>query len=443
MEDQVYEFKLPDLGEGIHEGELLKWHVEVGATIREDDPLVDVETDKAAVTIPSPKGGRIVELVGKPGDTLTVGQVIARIETDETASTPPPPAPSAARPEPAPAAPAAPAAHAPAPPAVERPAAVPARRGGPVPAAPATRRLARELGVDLSLVPGTGPGGRVTREDVERFAAGRGTEPSRPAAAPSGPGAPAAPGAIPYFELEPMPDFEQWGPVEREPVISIRRKVARKVTTSMIVAPHVALMDDADVTELEAFRRRERERAGGKKLSLLPFVVKAAAACLQKHRMFNASLDPQREEIVYKKFYNIGFAADTPRGLIVPVVKNADRKTIAEISEEIVSLATAARDGSIAVEDLQGSTFTITNIGPIGGTRLVPTINYPEAAILGMGQARPQPVVRGDRIVVRTILPLTLAFDHRIADGADAARFMSDLVRYLSDPLSWLMESRG
>ncbi|UCF66575.1 MAG: 2-oxo acid dehydrogenase subunit E2 [Acidobacteriota bacterium] len=438
----MFEFKLPDLGEGIHEGELLTWHVEIGQVIDEDAPLVDVETDKAAVTIPSPVGGKVLELVGSAGDTLTVGEVIARIETGDGAASAAPAAapPAVAQRESAPAdSEAAPAPAAMVPP---QPAAPAGPRRGPVPAAPATRRLARELGLDIAQIPGSGPAGRVTREDVQRFAAG-GLEPVT-AVAPDdeSAGTGAAPSGIPFFELEPMPDFSQYGAIETKPVRSIRRKVARKLATSMIVVPHVALMDDADVTELEVFRRRER-RTDERRLSLLPFVVKAITECLKEHRMFNASLDPQREEIIYKQFYNIGFAADTPRGLIVPVVRDADKKSIIEISAEIYELAVKARDGKIEVKDLQGSTFTITNIGPLGGTRLVPTINYPEVAILGMGRAKPQPVVRDGQIVARTILPLTLAFDHRVADGADSARFMSALVRRLSDPLDWLLAMKG
>ncbi|RMF72038.1 MAG: 2-oxo acid dehydrogenase subunit E2, partial [Acidobacteria bacterium] len=293
-------------------------------------------------------------------------------------------------------------------------------------------------------VPGTGPGGRVTADDVRRAAAGGAGAAPAAAAAPAGTPEPVASvSGIPFLEIEPLPDFAQLGPVEREPIRSIRRKVARKMTTSMILVPHVALFEDCDVTELERFRREERTRREGHpgaRLSLLPFVVKAVTRCLAEFPMFNASLDPARGEIVYKKYYNVGFAADTPKGLIVPVVRGTDRRSVLDISAEIIRLAEAARDGRIDVADLQGGTFTITNIGPLGGKGLIPTINYPEVAILGMGRASQQPVVRDGEIVVRTILPLTLTFDHRVADGADAARFMARLVGLLSRPLSWLVE---
>ncbi len=441
----MFEFKLPDLGEGIHEGEILKWHVAEGQTIGEDEPLVDIETDKAAVTIPSPRGGRVVRLGGAEGDTVAVGQVIAVIDDGAEAEAP------AAEAEPA-ATPAGPAAG-PGPAAPEEPAAAPAAPTPPVrparrvAAAPATRRLARELGVDLASIPGTGPGGRITADDVRRAAAGGGPAPQAaggPSPPPEGEPITGTTAGIPFLEIEPLPDFAQLGPVEREPVRSIRRKVARRMTTSMILVPHVALLEDCDVTELERFRREERTRREGEpggRLSLLPFVVKAVTHCLAEFPMFNASLDPARGEIIYKKFYNVGFAADTPRGLVVPVVRGTDARSVVEISAEIIRLAEAARDGRIDAADFQGGTFTITNIGPLGGKGLIPTINYPESAILGMGRAAPQAVVRDGEIVVRTILPLTLAFDHRIADGADAARFMSRLVGLLSRPLSWLVEA--
>ena len=453
----MFEFKLPDLGEGIAEGEILKWHALAGQTIGEDEPLLDVETDKAAVTIPSPRGGRIAALKGKVGDIITVGEVVVVIDdggaeagaAEETSAETTFAAPDA--PSPATAALAAP------------PAARPGVRR-PVPAAPATRRLARELKVDINLAIPTGPGGRVTPEDVHRFAASR---------APGGRGDAAAPGAaaaapvhlrptavhdqagfaefaahasatIPFLEIEPLPDFSADGPVEIEALRSVRRKVARKMVTSMVLVPHVAHMDEADVTDLEDFRQREQARRGaqaGGKLTLLAFVIKAVTAGLRATPSFNASLDPFREEIIYKKYYNVGFAADTGRGLVVPVIKGTDRKSIVQIADEIQGKAGLAREGKLPPEDMHGGTFTITNVGPLGGTALLPAINYPEVAILGMGKVQEKPVVRQGQIVIRKILPLTLAFDHRIADGADAARFVSELARQLSDPNLLLLET--
>ncbi|MCB9516781.1 MAG: 2-oxo acid dehydrogenase subunit E2 [Candidatus Latescibacteria bacterium] len=430
----MYEFKLPDLGEGVHEGEILKWHVSEGGTIAEDAPLVDVETDKAAVTIPSPAAGTLKRLGGKVGDVVMVGNVIAVID-DGAAS-------GAAVPAPAPARPAqAEAPTAPAPAAPPAPSAPPPTRdaAGPVPAAPAVRRLAREMGIDLHQVTPSGPGGRVTAEDLNRFQAGGG-----PAAAPARAGEPAMAwtgGGIPFFDVEPMPDFEQFGEVEREPLRSIRRKVAHRMVSSMVMVPHVAHMDEADVTELERYRVREKERLAGTDAApptLLAFVAKAVAEGLKNARAFNASLDPFREEIVYKRYINIGIAVDTGRGLIVPVVRGVDTKSVMEIAADIRALAERARAGTVDVSELRGGTFTITNVGPLGGTALLPTINYPEVAILGLGKVQEKPVVRDGEIVIRSILPLSLAFDHRVADGADAARFVSTMMAQLADPLSWL-----
>jgi pyruvate dehydrogenase E2 component (dihydrolipoamide acetyltransferase) len=442
----VFEFKLPDLGEGIHEGEVLKWHIAVGETVKEDAPLVDVETDKAAVTIPSPKGGKVVSLAGQVGATVHVGQVLVVIDdlsgsaSSKVVATPAPAASQSVVSAPPPATPKPVAA------ATPVAAVAPTPQRGPVAAAPATRRLARELGLDISTIPGSGPAGRVTPEDVRRGAAGGGAMAASPHDAVGGSAAPAiAAGAvsgIPFLELEPMPDFASFGPIEREPIRSIRKKVARKLTTSMILVPHVAHMDEADVTELDQFRqriRKELEGQPGGKISLLPFAIKAVADALQKFPMFNSSLDPYREELVYKKYYNVGIAVDSGKGLIVPVLKNCQTKSVLEISADVEALAAKARAGLIEVNDLRGGSFTITNVGPLGGTGLIPTINYPEVAILGMGKAQQRPVVRDGQIVVRTILPLTLAFDHRVADGADAARFVNDVIRRLSDPLFWLM----
>ena len=454
----MYEFLLPDLGEGIHEGEILKWHVAVGDSIQEDEPLVDVETDKAAVTIPSPKSGRVTMLTGKPGDVVHTGQAICSIEVSGE--------PQEAASE---TAEIGTTAHVPVEAGVGAPPFSPLRHGGPLPAAPPPRRHARELGVDLAQVPPTGPAGRVTPDDVKAFAANgapvnvNGPEPepersadqARPAATPVAPGARrpepgprAATGArataIPYLDLSPLPDFAAEGPVERIPFRSIRRKVARKMTTSMIVAPHVAHMDEADVTELEALRLAQRDRYAereGVRLNLMSFVMRAVARGLREWPELNASLDPDREELILKRYVNLGFAADTERGLMVPVIHGAQDLSVLALAKRTAELASQARDGSIEAAKLRHGTFTITNIGPIGGTALVPTINYPEVAILGMARVQEKPVVRDGEIVIRKILPLTLAFDHRVADGAQAARFVSTLIRRLEDPASLLIES--
>lgn len=428
----MYEFALPDLGEGIHEAEILKWHVNTGDRIEEDEPLVDVETDKAAVTIPSPKAGTIMSTTGELGDVVIVGQVIATIDEGSGAASARSPAETVASRSRA-------TVPSPAPPEAPKPV------KGPVPAAPATRRLARELGVDIRQVPPTGPGGRVTPDDVFLFSeGGRSVPAASPLLAPvtedSDSLAPRAP-AIPYLEIEPLPDFSALGPVRKESLRSIRRKVARKMVTAKVLVPHVVHMDEADVTELEDFRIRYREtHPDTPPLSLLAFTVKAVVAGLRQYPMFNASLDPVRDEIVYKHFYNVGFAADTPRGLMVPVVEGADRKSFVEVARAIRELAIRGRDGTIEHADMQGGTFTITNIGPFGGIALAPAVNYPEVAIMGMGTVQEKPVVRDGEIVIRKILPVTLSFDHRVADGADAARFVSTVVRLLSNPEALFVE---
>ncbi|MBD3220028.1 hypothetical protein GF314_02195 [bacterium] len=457
----MYTFLLPDLGEGIAEGEILKWHVEPGQEVGEDAPLLDVETDKAAVTIPSPRAGKVAEMGGKVGDVVNVGEMIAVIddgraaEATQAAEAVATPGESAAEDADTRAA-TAPQRPGPAPQA--EPVAATDGKRRPRPAAPATRRLARELGVDINAVEGSGPAGRVTPEDVHRFAAEGPFAPTAEADADTH--APAktvdddqsfaefaahAASTIPFLELEPLPDFAADGPVEIEPLRSIRRKVARKMVTSMALVPHVAHMDDADVTALEEFRLSQRAERGDDpgigKLTLMSFVIKAVTAGLRAAPSFNASLDPFKEEIVYKKYYNIGFAADTGRGLVVPVIQGTDRKSIREISAEIAEKAGLAREGTLPAEDMRGGTFTITNVGPLGGTAMLPTINYPEVAILGMGKVQEKPVVRDGEIVIRKILPLTLAFDHRIADGADAARFVGELIRQLSDPNLLLLET--
>ena len=446
----MYEFKLPDLGEGIHEGEILRWHVQPGQKIELDQLLVEVETDKAAVSIPSPVAGVVVSLGGKEGEIVFVGSVLLIIDSGEQ--------PRAGG--------AAPAADPPAVPPRQQPAATPAAipsrstalPGTPKPiAAPATRRLARELGVDLALVIPTGPAGRVTSEDLHGYLAQdqqAGVTEQPPEhdelrttdewQSPLTEVAAHAASTIPFLDLEPLPDFSQWGPVELEQLRSIRRKVAHKMVTSKVLVPHVAHMDEADVTELERFRKHEQTRRGdqpGGHLTLLAFVIKAVTAGLRATPSFNASLEPFAEHIIYKKFYNIGIAVDTGRGLVVPVIKETDRKSILRISSDIEQLVARAREGRLEPDQMRGGTFTITNVGPLGGTALIPAINYPEVAILGMGRVQEKPVVRHGEIVVRKILPLTLAFDHRIADGADAARFVTEMVRQLSDPNLLLLET--
>ena len=434
----MFEFKLPDLGEGIHEGELLKWHVAVGDAIQEDEPLCEVETDKAAVTIPSPRTGTIHTLNAEAGDTVMVGNVLVVIDDGSGAGVQTPPkedpvqeavadAPQKAAPAPTPATP------------------PPGQRAI---AAPAVRRYAREEGVDIQQVAGSGPGGRVTREDIDAALGGHGQV---AAAADAAETVDAVPGqappsvavdGIPFLETAPLPEFK--GQVNRVPMRSLRRKVAVKTTSASILIPHVAHMEDVDVTQLDALRKKHNQTwdqsdGQGVKLTLMAFVIKAVASQLGDFPAFNSSVDAQRMEIVEKEFCHIGFAADTPRGLVVPVIPDTPTRSVRNIGQMVMDLALKAREGKLTVAELTGGTFSVTNVGAIGGTRVFPIINHPESAILGMGRVMEKPVVHQGEIKVRKILPLTLCFDHRVADGAQAALFVKGLKEMLEDPSEFMV----
>ncbi len=417
------EFKLPDLGEGLIEAEVVQVLVAEGDEVKEDQPVLVVETEKAQVELPSPFGGRVAKIHVKPGQRVKVGSALL---TFEGAGAPAAPQVRAATPQPA------------------RPVAVPPPPAGAPPAAtPATRRLARELGVDLSTVKGSGPGGRITDDDVRATVRAEGDKLSPPAAPTRGSETlPSRPLEL-ARELPPLPRFEQWGPVERERLIGVRRRSAEHLALAWSVIPHVTQHDQADITDLEALRRRHHPRVKewGGELTLTALLVKAAALVLQAHPRFNASLDHQAGELVKKRYYHIGVAVDTPQGLVVPVVRDADRKRVRELAVELPPLVARTRDGKATLEDLRGGTFTITNTGALGGTGATPIINYPEVAILGVGRAREMPVVRDGQVAIRLILPLSLAFDHRVIDGMEAARFATDLVRLLEDPERLLLES--
>jgi len=301
------------------------------------------------------------------------------------------------------------------------------------------RRLARELGVDLTLVTGTGPGGRIIEADIRASAKGQATVPAVAREVPVEVEEPARPLAIAKAELPPLPRFEQWGPVEREPIRSVRRRTAEHMTLAWTLIPHVTHFDQADITDLEAARRWQAMLVP--ELTLTVFLLKAAALTLKSHPRFNASLDHERGELVLKRYYHLGVAVDTDRGLIVPVIRDVDKKRIPEVARELGELVARTRAGKATLEELRGGTFTITNVGRLGGTGATPIINYPEVAILGVARSRETPVVRNGAIVPRLILPLCLSFDHRVVDGADVARFMTDLVNLLEDPERLLLQA--
>ena len=432
----MFEFKLPDLGEGVHEGQVVNVLVKEGETIGEYQPMLEIETDKAAVEIPAPKGGVVARIHVEPGQVVKVGQVLITIDDggearpagdgrSKQATQPAEKMPSKPAPEKRGVETEVETVHAKAP-AMATATAEPAERAsdGPVAAAPAVRKLARELKVDIDVVPGSGPDGRILREDVERFAAGE--------HAPVG--GPELAGSVPAGEL---PDFSQYGPVRREAVSQIRKTIARQMTRAWLSVPRVTHCDTADVTDLE--RNRKQYNAGLKegeaKLTITAIVIKAVAAAVRDFPMVNASYDAAREEIIYKDYVHVGIAVDTPRGLVVPVLRDADRKALPQIAAELGGLGARAQALKLEIAELRGATVTITNVGALGGTFLTPMVNYPEVAILGLGAARLQPVVHEGQIVARLILPLSLSFDHRIVDGADAARFTTAVIRSLENPL--------
>jgi pyruvate dehydrogenase E2 component (dihydrolipoyllysine-residue acetyltransferase) len=422
-------FVLPDLGEGLVEAEIRNVLVKEGDVVREDSPLLEVETDKAQVEIPSPFAGRVEKIHVQPGQTVKVGQPLVSFGDATGASTPTRPGPAVAARAPAPA------------PAETKAPAPPPADGAPVPAAPSTRRLARELGVDLRAVRGSGPGGRVTDDDV-RGATGKPSGTQQAAAKVTAPSGPAKPLAAVGLEPPPLPKFEQWGPVERQPLSHLRRTIAERMALSAALIPHVTHFDKADITDLNAIVTRSFETAKqhGITLTLTSFLLKAAALALHEYPQFNASLDAGAGELILKRYCHLGIAVATDRGLIVPVIRDVDKKPVMELARELAALAARVREGKATLDDLRGGTFTVTNIGALGGTGAIPIINYPEVAILGVARGREEPVVRAGQIVPRTMLPITLTFDHRVADGADGARFAQAIIRRLEAPETLFVE---
>jgi pyruvate dehydrogenase E2 component (dihydrolipoamide acetyltransferase) len=402
-------FNFPDVGEGIHEGRVVEWLVAEGDAVAEDQPLLKVETDKAVVELPSPHSGTVLRLHAEAAATIFVGDPLVTIGDpgegvpEESAPADPEPSP-AERAGPAPAASPAPQASA------RRPLAT-----------PRTRSLARKLGVDLQTVLGSGSGGRITDEDVQRAAEGGARPKPAPAPAPARVAAPTADGEV-----------------ERVPITHLRKMIANAMRNSKHTAAHVTHVDEADVTDLmDQYRRAKSviEERTGVRFTVLPLFIKALVATLEKYPMFNASVDEEHQEILIKKYYNIGIAVDTPEGLIVPVIRDADRKDMIELAAEVVDKAERARSRQLGLDELKGGSCTITNIGPLGGVFATPIINYPELAIVGLHAIKERPEVVNGEIAIRKMMYLSVSFDHRYIDGAEAARFMSDLVRLVSEPM--------
>lgn len=387
----AYEFLLPDLGEGMTEAEIRKWLVKEGDAVEEHQIVLEIETDKAVVEVPSPVKGKVLSINKDIGDIAKVGELLMVIAQD----------------------------------AEEEVVAEKAKRTSSVSvvgvlpqeeevlATPAVRALARELGVRIEDIKGSGPGGSITKEDV--------IEASK--------------------RLTSTED--QFGPVERLPIRGLRRTISKNLLQSQKTTASVTGMDEADITELWHLREREKRSIADKgiHLTFMPFFIKAVHHALLEHPLLNASVDEEREEIIIKRYYNIGIAVDTPDGLMVPVIRDVDKKSILDLAKEIQELSQKARERRIKVEEMKGSTFTITNYGHFGGTFATPIINYPDVAILGTGRISDKPWVKESQIVIRKILPLSLTFDHRVTDGVDSAKFLSKVIRYLEDPALLFIES--
>jgi pyruvate dehydrogenase E2 component (dihydrolipoamide acetyltransferase) len=408
----AFVFNFPDVGEGIHEGRVVEWLVAEGDTVAEDQALLKVETDKAVVELPSPYAGTVLRLHAEADATIFVGDPLVTIgEAGEEISDDAPT--SAAEPPSAAVAVAAESSAVPE-------SATAARR--PL-ATPRTRALARKLGVDLALIVGSGSGGRITDGDVQRVADGGGKATATTAAPP-----------VPVGVVAATAD----GEVERVPITHLRKMIANAMRASKHNAAHVTHVDEADVTDLVAHYRRSKpviEERTGVRLTLLPLFIKALVATLEKYPIFNASVDEEKQEILFKKYYNIGVAVDTPEGLIVPVIKDANLKNLIELAEEVADKAERARSRELTLDEIRGGSCTITNIGPLGGVFATPIINQPELAIVGLHAIKERPEVVDGEIAIRKMMYLSISFDHRYIDGAEAARFMSDMVRLVSEPM--------
>jgi pyruvate dehydrogenase E2 component (dihydrolipoamide acetyltransferase) len=453
----TFEFVLPELGEGMEAGDVVQVLVTVGDSIAEEQPVLELETDKAVVEVPAPVSGTVKAIHIQAGDKAAVGQLLLTVETPAAAmaapAAPRTPAPAAVPAPPpaehgaqrtvtdnaAPGLPALPSRTPPVAPGPDRGAGSqsPEQPSGPprpaVPAAPSVRQLAREIGVDITQVPGSGPEGRISLEDVKRYARdlhiGAAGQPRRD--------------DLPAITL---PDFAKWGAVQRQPMSNVRRATAERMAQSWATIPHVTQFDQADITDLEELRQHydaQQARTTGGKLTITAIVLKVIAAALKRFPQFNASIDMSTSEVIHKTYYHIGVAVDTERGLLVPVIRDVDQKNIRELCVELPALAERARNRKITLEELQGGTFTITNLGGLGGTNFTPIINAPEVAILGLARSRREPVYNDStgQWTPRLMLPLALSYDHRLIDGADGIRFLRWVVEMLEQPFLLALEA--
>ena len=440
-----YIFKFPDIGEGLEEGIIVEWHVEKGQAVKMGDPLVTMETDKVVTAIPSPRDGIIAAKFGKPGETIHVGAALVEIDIEGVEG------------EAAIAEAALPQAEKKKTELVEeegagvvgtlevagnsiilsasiegvQQVAVTQGKTGRTLATPVARAMAKDMGIDINQVKGTGPGGRVTKDDIKGYTtSGRGL---------SGGNSQSNQGSASSSSAGTFASVNQ---VEVEPLSQIRKTIAKNMIQSKHNAAHMTVFEEAEISELVSLRNRHKERYGaeGVKLTYLAFIIKATALSLKKFRALNSEMDVDKGNMIYKKYYNIGIATDTEKGLVVPVIRNADKLSVKEIAIEIQKLSDKARDGKLTLDDMKDGTFTITSYGSIGGLFAVPVINYPQAGILGIGRINQKPIVKDNQIAIGTVLPLSLSVDHRIADGGETARFINSVMGYLSDPITLIID---
>lgn len=410
--------KVPYLAEGVNTGTVVNLFVKEGDKVKKNQDLFELETEKAVTPIPSPEAGTVTKIHVRPGDKVAVGQGVITLQEEGASSQTAKPQMEA--PKPAPRAPAPPGA-----PSQAAPASAPSgytyesKSGFPPPASPSIRKMARDLGIDLTRVRGSEAGGRITLQDLRNYVAGLQQRAFQAAPRPEAPSV----------------DFSKWGPVRRQPMTNLRKKISGRMVQSWTTIPHVTQYEDADLTRVMSLRTQYPSglEKKGVRLTVTSFILKALAQVLKQHPIFNTSLDENTDEIIFKEYIHLGIAVDTEQGLVVPVMRHVDKKNLAEISKELADLAERTRRRKVRLEELQGGTFTVSNQGGIGGAHFTPIVNKPEVAILGLGQGRLRPVVVKQKIEPRMILPLALSYDHRVIDGADAARFIKDLVEAIEN----------
>ncbi len=427
----ITEFKLPELGENIKGGTAVRVAVKVGAAVTKGQTLIEIETDKASIEVPSPAAGFIKEILIKEGEQIKVGQLVMKIEAGIVTATAPSsatkPHETATPPETesksiSPSTSAEKKIPAYSPPAAPTPTVIQTKAAKDVPAAPSVRAFAREIGIDISRIPGTGHGGRISINDVKAYAKALNT------------GTMSQGGGI---AQQPLPDFSKWGEVERKAMNNIRRKTAEHLSYAWATIPHVTQFDKTDITELERLRKRISTK--DKKITITPFIMKVMASALKVFPQFNTSIDMNTNEVIYKKYYHIGVAVNTDRGLLVPVVRDVDKKSILQIADELMEIAERARNKKTTLEEMHGGCFTLTNLGGIGGTYFTPIVNWPEVAILGVSRGQWEPVYgENNQFSPRLLLPLSLSYDHRVIDGADGAKFLHWICDAIQQP--FLME---